>query len=205
MVIGSYPQGLNELCATVSIVAYGDSEKHAREALQPSEDSHPNGTLLHWFCEPTSMEQQLEQSVSTFPTNHRYYVDNLWLHDNVDLSILESAFVSLPTKESLVLLQPMIPGIQRELPDMALSLQSNYWLSMYAIWNDQQDDSRCQSAVHGVMTRFEGYSKGSYMGELDFRARRAKYWEDSHRERLVNIRYKWDSENRICGCLGMDM
>ncbi|KAJ5289056.1 hypothetical protein N7478_002086 [Penicillium angulare] len=205
LVMGSYPPGLNQLCVTVSIVAYGDSVEQVIEALQPAEDSHQDGTVAHWFCEATSMERQLEITAPAFPTNHRYYVDNLWLNDGTDLSVLQPAFESLPTKESLVLLQSMRPGSQRSLPDMALSMQSNYWLSMYAIWDDQSDDPRCQSAVHYVITKLEKYSKGSYIGELDPRARKAKYWKDDHRERLIDIRQKWDPQNRLCGCLGLKM
>lgn len=205
LTMASYPPGLDQLCVTVSITAYGDSEKHATEALQSVEDSHPNGTVAHWFSAPTSMEEQLEVTAPAFPNNHRYYVDNLWLKDNADLSVLQPAFESLPTKKSLVLVQSMRPGSQGKLSDMALSMQSDYWLSMYAIWNDQNDDSRCQSEIHDVATKLEKYSKGSYIGELDPRARKAKYWEDDHRERLVDIRQKWDPQNRICVCPGLEI
>ncbi|KAJ6031098.1 hypothetical protein N7540_001830 [Penicillium herquei] len=205
LAIGSYSADLKEHCVTVSILAYSDNDNDAHDLLQRIDTSHPDGALLQWICEKTNMQQQLEKSGQSFPKNHRYYVDNLWLDDNMDFSLLDRAFNSLPTQKSLILCQSMFPCSQRALPDMALSLQSNQWLSMYAIWEEESDDSRCQAAVHEVMAELQQHSKGSYLGELDFRARRGLYWADSQYERLVSTRRKWDPLKRICGCLGLEV
>ncbi|KAJ5725898.1 uncharacterized protein N7483_007255 [Penicillium malachiteum] len=205
LAIGSYSADLKGPCVTVSILAYGDNDDDARDVLQKIDASHPNGALLQWICEKTNMQQQLEKSGQSFPNNHRYYVDNLWLDDNMDFSLLDRAFNSLPTKNSLLLCQSMFPCSQRDLPDMALSLQSNQWLAMYAIWEEEADDSRCETAVHEAISELQQHSKGSYLGELDFRARRGHYWADDQYERLVSVRRKWDPLNRICGCLGLEV
>ncbi|KAJ5703841.1 hypothetical protein N7493_010979 [Penicillium malachiteum] len=205
LAIGSYSADLKEPCVTVSVLAYGDNDDDARDVLQRIDASHPDGSLLQWKCEKTNMQQQLEKSGQSFPNNHRYYVDNLWLDDDMDLSLLGRAFNSLPTKKSLLLCQSMFPCSQRNLPNMALSVQSNRWLAMYAIWEEEADDSRCQATVHEVMAELQQHSKGSYLGELDFRARRGHYWGDDQYERLVSVRRKWDPLNRICGCVGLEM
>lgn len=129
------------------------------------------------------------------------YRDSLSCYDfEQDLSLLRTAFGSLPTKESLVLFQPMVPRSQKPLKGMALSLQSTYYVPVYAIWSDEQDDSRCQSANDGASEAF----KRGISWRIGFRARRAKYWEDDQREKLIGIRHEWDWKNRICGPLGID-
>lgn len=204
MAIGNHNSDLNQPCLTIAITAYGDEDNSLRDSLQRIEDSRPDRTLFQWFGEKTNMEQQFKNIAGAFPVNHRYYADNLWLSDDIQFSTLDSAFSSLPTKKSMVLWQPMFPGSQRDLSDMALSMRSNHWLVMYAIWEDENDDSRCRSSVQEAMLKVQEHSKGSYLGELDFRARERKYWTDDNFAKLQGVRSKWDPKKMICGCLGLE-
>src|ERR1700712_5974834 len=110
-------------CITIALIAFGDDEEAMKAILQHIEDSHPTGTVAHWFYEETSLLQEYETKAKAYPINHRYCVDNSLLKNDADVvAVLEKAFKTLPTKTSLVLWNTMIPHSRRELPDMALSL-----------------------------------------------------------------------------------
>jgi hypothetical protein len=202
---GSYPQGIDEPCITITLTAYGDQEDSMRDSLQRIEESHPEGTVAHWFCEVTSMQQVLEKKAESFPHDHRYFVENVWLQGDVDVAaVLETAFTALPTRKSQVLWQSMVPCSRRKLPEMSLSMQSDHYVALYGIWQNESDDHRCRSAIGEIVSQVEMYSVGSYLGELDFRARKSKYWGQRQQEKIMEIRQEWDPEGRICGCLGLE-
>lgn len=196
---------MDEPCITIALVAFGDQEETIKEALQHIEESHPEGTVAHWFCEETSIPQEFENKAKAYPDGHRYCVDNAFLKNDVDVTaILEPAFTTLPTKKSLALWTSMVPCSRRELPDMALSMQSDHYFALFCIWEDESDDSRCQSWVHDIMVEVGRQSFGAYVGEFDFQARQCKLWGDKERKRIMDIRREWDPQCRICGCLGLD-
>lgn len=203
--IGSYIDGLDEPCITIAMIAYGDDESSIRDLLKRIDDSAPDGALSSWLCEKTSLQKELDRKAEAYPDDHRCFVDNAWINNDADIvALLEPAFTNLPSRESLVLWQSMIPCSRRQLPDMAVSLQSDHYLSLYAIWEKENDDIRCQSTVEEVMLGIGPHSVGSYLGELDFRSRKTNYWGEEQHKRLVDVRTKWDSTHRICGCLGLE-
>lgn len=87
---------------------------------------------------------------------------------------------------------------------MALSMQSDHYLAVYVIWEDKADDAQCESWLSSVMQQLERHAVGSYLGEHDFQARASKSWGNEEYQKLVDIKRKWDPENRICGCLGLE-
>ncbi|KAJ6119395.1 hypothetical protein N7523_003675 [Penicillium sp. IBT 18751x] len=203
--VGSYYPDIEEPCIMVALTAYGDQEYLLRDVLQRIEESHPEGKVAHWFCEETSIQQELDKKDRAFPHGHRYFVENAWLQNDADVAaVLETAFTALPTKNSMVLWQSMVPCSRRKLPEMALSMQSDHYFAFYGIWEDENDDHHCQSVISEIMSKVEKYSVGSYLGELDFRVRESKYWQKSQQTRILEIRRKWDPEGRICGCLGLE-
>lgn len=87
---------------------------------------------------------------------------------------------------------------------MALSMQSDHYFALYAIWERESDDSQNESWLSGVMERVGQQSVGSYLGEYDFQARPTNVWGKEQYQRLMEIKKTWDPDNRICGCLGLD-
>lgn len=196
---------MDEPCITIALVAFGDEEEPIREVLQHIEKSHPEGTVARWFCIETSIHQELENKAKAYPNGHRWCVDNAFLKNDVDIAaVLELAFTTLPTKKSLTLWTSMVPCSRRELPDMALSMQSDHYFALFGIWEHENDDSRCQSWVRDIMAEVGKQSIGAYLGEFDFQARQSKFWGEKECERIMGIRRKWDPQGRICGCLGLD-
>ncbi|RDW93461.1 FAD-binding oxidoreductase [Aspergillus mulundensis] len=203
--IGSYQTGIETPCITIALLAFGDDEDPIKTLLQGVENSHPDGAVSHWFCQETNLAEQFEFKAKAYPTGHRWYVDNAFVRNDVDVAaILQPAFTTLPTRKSLALWSSMIPLSRRGLPDMALSLHSDHYFAVYAVWEDESGDSRSRAWVDEIMESVGAQSVGSYLGELDFRSRRAEYWGKEQRTRLTEIRRKWDPANRICGCLGLE-
>ncbi|KAL4868688.1 hypothetical protein BDV12DRAFT_197033 [Aspergillus spectabilis] len=203
--IGSYQDGIDSPCLTVALLAFGDDKNHINSLLQRSENSRPDGALSHWTCEKTTLADQFNLKAKSYPPNHRYYVDNALVQNDTDVAaILKPAFTALPTRKSLALWSSMVPLSRREMPDMALSLQSDHYFAVYAIWEDESEDVVCRSWLDWIMKEVGRRSIGAYLGELDFRSRSTEYWGKKQYGRLVEIKRKWDPEDRICGCLGME-
>ncbi|KAJ0423149.1 hypothetical protein BJY00DRAFT_58745 [Aspergillus carlsbadensis] len=203
--IGGYKDGINTPCITIALLASGADEARIEDILRAVEDTHPPNPISHWFNQPTTLSEQFALKAKSYPTGHRYYVDNAFIKNNADVaSTLENALTTLPTRQSLALWTSLVPLSRRLLPDMALSMQSDHYLALYAIWEDERVDSRCVTWVDEVMEGVAKKSVGSYLGEVDFRSRNTRYWGDGVLEKLVQVKRKWDPENRICGCLGLE-
>lgn len=84
---------------------------------------------------------------------------------------------------------------------MALSMQTDHYVAVYAVWDDdEKDDEKCDEWVRKLG---ELESEGSYLGDADFRFREAgwRFWGDEQRGTLWEVIKKWDEEARICGFL----
>jgi hypothetical protein len=131
---------MDEPCIAIALIAFGDEEEAIKEVLQRVEESHPAGTVAHSFCEETSLRQEFENKAKAYPKGHRYCADNAFLKNDVDVTaVLEPAFTTLPTKKSLTLWSSMIPCSRRELPDMALSMQSDHLFVLYGVGEHESD------------------------------------------------------------------
>jgi hypothetical protein len=204
-VIGSYPSGFDELCITIALLAVGDNEESLQAVLLDADDSHPDDPVLRLFCEETNWSQQFRNKADAYPEGHRYCADNSFLENDADVAaILEEAFLTLPTKQSLALYNSMIPTSRRELPPMALSVQSDHYFALYGIWKKQEDDLHNQAWVSIIMNDIGRHSVGAYTGEFDFQTRQSRFWGDDQKTQLMNIRRRWDPTGIFCGYLGME-
>ena len=86
---------------------------------------------------------------------------------------------------------------------MALSMQSDHYFAVYTVWSDPRDDERCTGWVKdvfkGLVEKREAVLVGSYLGDADFRVRRARFWSDECAKRLKEVRKVWDGEGRMGG------
>ncbi|KAK6223816.1 hypothetical protein QIS74_03760 [Colletotrichum tabaci] len=88
-----------------------------------------------------------------------------------------------------------------DMPDMALSMQSDHYFALYTCYPDGEDDERCQGWVSDIMAGVERHAVGSYLGDADFRYRRTRFWGEEQGRRLMGVRRAWDPEGRIAGFL----
>lgn len=200
--VSQYPDGSDEIRLFILFVTMKDEAHEAEKALRAAHDTRPAGCVEEWFCKEDSLEEQYKNQGMANPEKHRYCADNAYIHNDADVpAVLEEAFTTLPHKKSFALWYAMNPCSRRKLADMALSMHSDHYFALYTVWEDEQDDPRCQFWVKDVMKRVERHSVGAYLGDSDFQVRKTKFWADDNARRLMEIRRKWDPQGRICGYL----
>ncbi|GFF53404.1 6-hydroxy-D-nicotine oxidase [Aspergillus udagawae] len=201
-VVSMYPEDSNEICLFVLLVTLKHTPEEAEAALTPAQQSRPVGTIEEWFCREDSLENQYVNQGKANPEGHRYCAENAYLHNDADVpKVLEEAFTTLPHRKAFSLWYAMNPCSRRDLPSMALSMQSDHYFALYTVWEDEKDDARCQAWVKNVMKQVQRHSVGAYLGDSDFQERQTRYWSESNGRRLMDIRRKWDPTGRICGYL----
>lgn len=155
------------------------------------------------ICKPSSLAMEYVAQACANPKGHRYTTDNAYVENEADVSeVLREAFTTMPPgTKTFALYFAMNPCSRRQLPDMALSMQSDHYFALYTIWEDSNDDERCNSWVKSVMSGIEKNSVGAYLGDSDFQVRRTMFWEDSQAKKLMGLRRKWDPNGTFCGYL----
>lgn len=182
----------------VYLTCMKDTKKDAIEALQPVHNSRPPGTVHESFCYEDCLDSLYEFMGMLHPKKHRYCADNLYLRNEADVpSLLEEACFSLPHQKSYLFWTSMRPWSRRKLPEMALSMRSDHYFAVYAIWKNEGDDHRCTKWLQQVMSKLEGESIGSYIGDSDFELRLAEYWTVDNSKRLGQIRDEWDPHGQL--------
>lgn len=200
--VSTHPPGLDGLHLIVLFITFKDNEASAKHALQPAQDSFPRDPALHLFCQETDLEKEYAGQAHANPSGHRYHCENAYIRNGEDvISVLEKAMTSSPSKETYTFWYPMTPWSRRDLPDMALSLQADHYLAMYAICKDEADDVKCLNWTRDIIADIKKYSAGSYLGDIDLQVRTTKFWGDEQGRRLMDIRRKWDPNGVICGYL----
>lgn len=191
-----------ELCFSVFLVCMKETSGQAAEALQALHETRIPGALTEWFCQEDSLENLYRQKAKSNPQGHRWCSSNTYLESKADVDIvdiLEGGFLTLPSAASYAFWCPITPTSRRKLPDMAFSMQSDYYFAVYAGWADEVDDERCQSWLQRVMDKIKPHGIGAYIGDSDFEVRPDRYWAKDNESRLREIRRRWDPDGRFCG------
>jgi FAD/FMN-containing dehydrogenase len=118
----------------------------------------------------------------------------MWTNAGADdvVPALRDAFTTLPTEKSFSLWFGMAP--QRQLPDMALSLQADLYFATYVIWENEVDDERCRAWLATQMRRMEPITEGLFLADSDLATRPAKFLSDAHWKRLEELRARYDPD-----------
>ena len=197
--------GISGSCIMSLFVTFKNSEEEARSALEYANKSRPEGAVLELIDQHTSLANEYCNQAAANPSGHRYCSENAYIKNDADVAaVLEEAFTTLPHPKAFSLWYSMAPGSRRQLPDMALSMQSDHYFALYTVWEDESDDKRCRKWVKDVMAKVERDSEGAYLGDSDFQERRTKFWTDEKAARLMQIRKDQDPAGTICGFLDMD-
>ena len=184
-------------------VTFQNTPEAATQSLQHIDDSRPGGVIMAAPNLPTSLIKEYEDQAGANPSRHRYTCDNAYIKDDADVvEVLQDAFTTMPQgSKSFALWYSMSSSSRRQLPDMALSIQSDHYFAIYTIWQDEADDTKCQNWVKDIMSEIEHHSVGAYLGDSDFQVRRTKFWGDIQAKKLKQIRQKWDPKGTVCGYL----
>lgn len=200
--VAATPPGIDELCIIPLFVTFQESEEACRAALERANSTRPEGFIVEEPNKQTSLAKEYRDQANANPQGHRYCAENGYVKNHVDVAeVLKPAFTTLPTKKAFALWYAMAPCSRRELPDMALSMQSDHYFALYTVWKDEVDDDRCQKWVRDIMKTVAPECEGAYLGDSDFQVRQTKYWTDDKARRLMKLRNVWDPAGRICGYL----
>lgn len=185
-------------------VAMTNTEHDARESLAALETCPViDRALVHEYAQPTTFAIERAEQIRQNPEGHRYAADNAWLEGDAKTIVanLRAAFTTMPTSKTFALWYGMAP--LRELPDMALSLQTETYFALYTIWEDERDDEKNRAWLKEQMTRLQPITRGQYLGDSDLTTRSVKFMADENFARLQTLRAHYDPDNLICSYLAM--
>jgi hypothetical protein len=205
VVLSLTPPGMDKPAMVVHGVAMVDTPEEGREALSLLETCPVlDKAFVHQVALPTSFADERREQIRQNPEGCRYAVDNMWIEGSPDKVVphLHDAFTTLPTAKTFSLWFSMAP--LRELPDMALSLQTEIYLAIYTVWDDEADDARCRNWLAEQMKKLGPVSVGQYLGDSDFTTRPSKFVSDKNWIRLESIRAKRDPNKLFCSYLTAD-
>jgi hypothetical protein len=186
-----------------NFLTFQNTKEAAIASLKGVNESHPPGAIMEAPNCPTTLANEYCAQDEANPEGHRYVAENAYINNNADVAeVLRKAMTTLPEgSKAFTLWFSMYPCSRRELPDMALSMQSDHYMALYTVWEDEKDDERCKKWVKDVMSEVEKHSVGAYLGDSDFQVRRTRFWGDEQGRKLKAIRQKWDPKGTICGYL----
>nr|WBQ01563.1 PlmF [Aspergillus flavipes] len=196
-----YPPDSEDNCLLVQFITRQENAADAKDILTRIHARCPPGALMESPVQPSSMDSLFAVQAAANVPGHRCSSDNAFLRDGVDvISLLEPAFQTLPHRRSFAFWSPMVPRSRSPLKDMALSIQSDHYVSLYAVWEDAVDDERCRQWAHGFVQSIEAQSVGSYIGEGDPERRPGRFWTEECFRTLMEVRQRWDPECRLSVC-----
>jgi hypothetical protein len=189
-----------------SFVTFQNTKEAAMKSLEGVNKSHPPCAIVELSNKPTSLANEYAAQAIANPEEHRYVAENAYISNDADVTeVLRKAMTTLPVgSKAFTLWFSMYPCSRRELPDMALSMQSDHYFALYTVWEKKEDDERCQNWVKDVMAEVGKHSVGAYLGDSDFQVRKTKFWGESQGKQLMETRRKWDPKGLVCGYLDVD-
>ena len=192
----------------VHVLTFNSSVEGASSALDLFSVNLPRrqSAIVTEEYHPTSLADEFIQEHKQNPIGHRYSVDNAWIHSHLPtqkvVDAMRGVFTTLPSPQSFALYFNMAP--ERPIPEMALSLQAEHWLTVCCVWKDPKDDVRLQNWLRWRFENMDEVSPGLYLGDSDFQVRKAPFLMPERRERLESIRKVWDPHGLFCSYLGLE-
>jgi FAD/FMN-containing dehydrogenase len=187
--------------------AYTETEREAREQL----------SLLETFdgLGETVMAQAYEQTdhvtLTRTADGGRFDDTKRWLSDNMGT---KADFADLwPTMESLIESWPA--GWRTHLmvfnwdnpaapprPDMAFSIEGDFFYGLYAEWSDAADDDKMTDWATGHMRAWEPQATGMALSDENLINRPFPFVSDDNLTRLDELRAVWDPQGLFVPWLG---
>jgi FAD/FMN-containing dehydrogenase len=137
-----------------------------------------------------------------YPDGHRYAVDNMWTSAPIDdlLPGLHRIADTLPEAPSHVLWMNWAPPKGR--PDMAFSMEDDFYLALYAVWKRAEDDARFTSWPVERMREMAHLATGIQLADENLGQRPAKFVAEANLARLDAVRAARDPQGRFHPWMG---
>ncbi|CAI7581337.1 unnamed protein product [Penicillium glandicola] len=204
LVVSTIVPGLNVAAILVQFLVFLGTNETGAEKLEPSLTAMPDGTLMQFKGQSTSLQQEYVSQEGTMPQDSRYICDSVWFKDGIDfVAVTRRMFREFPRDRSMVYWEPLYPTSRRKLPDMAFSLQADQYLALYAIFEDSQQDEEQGTRIQGFIQEIKPYVLGTFAADGVPEVRKTQYWSAEVIERLYSVCQKWDPAHRL-GCTLLD-
>lgn len=192
--------GVPDQLLQVAAIAYVDSEREARAALQPLDDMAAPPALSYEPLLAVPFEELDLGAEVAHPPGHRVLGDTFWTDLDVHqlMPMLEPLIQRAPTgKNSVVALMPAHGAARAGVPRGvgAYSMDSRTLVLAFATWMDPADDAANRAWMNELSTALDAVSSGHFLSEADLLrdARRAQRCFGAEEwARLERLRQVWD-------------
>ncbi|KAH9844685.1 FAD-dependent oxidoreductase [Teratosphaeria destructans] len=187
-----------------TIAFYGDAlsetEEEALEGLKIMDDLPVIKQAMHVErFQRCTLKTMLGRFEAILDNRGRHYnTDNFWSDSPVVklLPAVKDIIATLPPAPSHLFMLFWFPE-DRELPDMAFSMQSKIWMSLYAISDDAADDKPNLQYVVDRIRAVDEWSTGTQLADENLPGHPAKFMQVEKFEKLERLRAKHDPEGRF--------
>ena len=175
-----------------------DNEEEARDALAIL-DTCPvaDRAIAASPYLPADFADLVATSRVLFPDGNRFAVDNMWTSAPVAdlLPGLHRIADTLPPEPSHAMWMNWGPSPERA--DMAYSVEDDVYIALYASWTSGADDGRYARWPGDRMREMEQLATGIQLADENLAARPARFVTDQNRQRLDEIRARYDPDHRF--------
>lgn len=175
-------QGEAEIAVTGPVLM--DDEREARAALELLQSCPviARAKLNVPYIE-VGLEDLYAGVHASYPDEHRYGVDNMWTHAPIAdlLPGLRRIAETLPPAPSHMLWMNWGPGATAApaRSDMAYSIEDDTYIALYAVWQDERDDTANVAWATERMREMEPHASGIQLADENLGRRAARFMTTS--------------------------
>lgn len=149
------------------------------------------------------IEMLYNATMSHYPENHHWGVDNMWTHANIDdlLPFIKTIAETLPPAPSHFLWLNWHPGDLNT--NMAYSKEDKIYLALYSCWKNKTDTAKYGEWASDMMRKMEHLSVGIQLADECLHKRTHAFMSDENLKKVQEIRaqrdplgvfYEWHSK-----------
>jgi FAD binding domain-containing protein len=194
---GVTPDGSN--LVTIFCVTFTDTREEADRILKPIlTASVMDRALTKEIAVPITIPELWDDIDLLYPEGKLYVGDTFWIEDPQSegfIAALESAFRTLPSPGSHILLNPWIPEPR---DDVALSGTTTLPVHMYGVYDDSSEEDTVRGWVRDEVKPMLPYGNGiGKINESELLLRDQKHLGDVNLAKHNELRAKYDPEQRF--------
>ncbi|RFU25443.1 hypothetical protein B7463_g10899, partial [Scytalidium lignicola] len=199
--IGHDQDGFSEKTIALCGDALSDSEAESLQGLKMLDDLPviKNTLLSSRFvrCTLPDMLKRFDELLDN--RGRRYEADNIWTDTPAADLVphLKHVVDSLPPAPSHLYILWWEPSPIKKLANMAFSLESKLWMSLYAIGDNPADDKKHADYVVDSIRSMDQFSKGIQLADENLVGHPAKFMATENYKRLEALRRKYDPYGRF--------
>ncbi len=178
------------------VAVFADDEQQAAADLSFLE-SRPDGAAMMTPLAEMPLATLTQETMSHYPEDHFHVVDNMWTHASAEelLPALNRIRTSLPASPAHFIWMNWSPQLSRS--DMAFSLEDDYYMALYGLWSDPDDEAKVTDWVLEGINDLAPLSSGIQLADENLKRREAPFMADTNRARLESIRKERDPQGRF--------